>query len=311
MRILKASMLAAPFLLLTGCLSIYDVRQGKTQIAGVPFYAKTAHCRHKTVWLEPVYTLSLSVQKLPAAPGQPLSPPEEIATISLGLGAYEDVKRNGLQNLIRDLNTDRLTDPDAALQRFTVLTTGLAQPLRGRPGDFILAGNSRTAEAVVDYSTTYTYNVRRPWAGTTSATLKLNSDGTLGEATAEVEDKTFETIASLIPLKEFLTGEFVDVPAASEAVAMTGGEESDRAGEPFRILLTVKTTVFRYTLSKVEDLDGAVCEPPASFLGPDPAGLEFQLEELKDSAAAPKEEKGKKIDISGQITLPEEKKPSS
>jgi hypothetical protein len=311
MRVLKASVLMGPLLLLTGCLSIYDVRQGQNKVAGVPFYSKTAHCRHKTIWLEPVYTLSLQAQRLPAVPGQPLPPPEGVATVSLGQTAYGEIKANqALPNLIQKLTTDQLSLDDA-LQRFNALTAGLAQPLKGRrPDDFLLAGNARMADAVVDYSRAYTYNVRRPWAGTTSATLKLNSDGTLGEATAEIEDKTLETFASLIPLKEFLTAEFVDAAAAADAEAMLEGEESARAGQPFRIILTVQTTIFRHTLSKVEDLDGAVCKPPTSSLGPDPTGYEFQLEELKEPAA-PKGEKGKKIDISGQIVLPEEEKPSS
>jgi hypothetical protein len=314
MRSLKALALLGA-LPLTACLSIYDVRQGKdNKVAGVPFYVRSAECRHKTVWLEPVYTLSLQVQQAQAAPGQPQPPLEEIATKSLGLKAFDAITarkpnqaRSPLQDLVAKITAGHYTKVEDAQQDFNALISLATPPLQGNADDFTLASNFRVVETAVDYSKAYTYNVRRPWAGTASSTIKLNNDGTLGEATAEVEDKTFETIASLIPLKEFLTAEFIPTPPSDDT---TG--EAETADQPLRITLIVRTTVFRHTFSKA---DGAVagpsCTAPTSNLGPKPtAGLDYLREEVKEPAAPKTDDKGKTIQLSGQIVLPEDKKPN-
>ena len=68
------------------------------------------------------------------------------------------------------------------------------------PADVLLGGNTNKLEPYVDYSQVHTYNVKRPWVGSANATIKLNSDGTLSEATAEIEDKTLEILAEILPL---------------------------------------------------------------------------------------------------------------
>jgi hypothetical protein len=315
MRSLKALVLLGA-LPLTACLSIYDVRKGvevkpgTKKVAGVPFYTRSAECRHKTVWLEPVYTLSLQLQRAPESAGKPEPPAEEIAAMSLGLTAYSQIKqdRERLPALMRDISTGTLTDAAKAQERFQDLTKNLPPPLRGAQNDFILAANTRTVESAVDYTKPYTYNVRRPWAGTASSTLKLNTDGTLGEATASVEDKTIETLASVLPIKDFLTAKFIPKAQAGSPAAPAGSGTAPT----LRFVLTVRTTVFRHTLSKAEGpASGPSCAPPDVNLGPAPAaGLDYLLEELKDSAPPKAEGKGKTIELSGQIVLPEETKPN-
>ena len=54
---------------LTGCAT-FQVTRNTTKIAGIPFYVKTAACKHQTAYLEPYYVLTLtrtSFQELPYA----------------------------------------------------------------------------------------------------------------------------------------------------------------------------------------------------------------------------------------------------
>lgn len=71
----------------------------------------------------------------------------------------------------------------------------------------------------------YYINTRRPWIGTASATIELATDGTMTKAQSEVEDKTIETILSVLPITSFFTKQW-DLGGADAVAATTVPSDS-------------------------------------------------------------------------------------
>lgn len=292
---------AALAVVLSGCFSIHRVSTAEN--SGIPFFARTGFCNRETVWLEPLYTLSLRAQKLPATASEQ---PQEIAKAELGLTAYRTIKSSNLATLIAGLVGGTIETPAAALAEFQNVVKAAGTPLTGRESDLDLSTNTNAMESGVDYSKRLYYNVKRPWVGTTSSTLKLKADGTIEEATASVEDKTLETISSLIPLKEFLTAELI--PAAPDS------SETETEPVAYRITLTVTTTIYKHSLSRRDALTANTpgCPTPGDALRlADKTHYQYKREEVGGSGASEKKkDEGKKITLSGEVVLPSEAKPA-
>ena len=64
----------------------------------------------------------------------------------------------------------------------------------------------------------YYINTRRPWIGSANATIDLATDGTMTKAQAEVEDKTVETILSVLPIGSFFAKQW-NLDGADAALA--------------------------------------------------------------------------------------------
>ena len=82
---MKKCLLPICFIWLCGCGSTYRITRvkppdpappKKEMMPGMPFYVKTAACKHQSVWLQPVYTLTLNV-KVTAEEPLPDQDPEE------------------------------------------------------------------------------------------------------------------------------------------------------------------------------------------------------------------------------------------
>lgn len=71
----------------------------------------------------------------------------------------------------------------------------------------------------------YYINTRRPWIGSANATIDLAADGTMTKAQAEVEDKTVETILSVLPITTFFTKQW-NLAGADAAQAAVAGKDS-------------------------------------------------------------------------------------
>jgi hypothetical protein len=68
----------------------------------------------------------------------------------------------------------------------------------------------------------YYINTKRPWIGSASAAIKLAQDGTMTDAQSEVEDKTVETMLSVVPVASYLTKQW-----------SLGGQDKSESGSAF------------------------------------------------------------------------------
>lgn len=73
----------------------------------------------------------------------------------------------------------------------------------------------------------YYINTRRPWIGSANATIDLAPDGTMTKAQSSVEDKTVETLLSVLPITSFFTKQWN--LAGTDAAAITSGRNDPKA----------------------------------------------------------------------------------
>lgn len=73
----------------------------------------------------------------------------------------------------------------------------------------------------------YYINTRRPWIGSANATIDLAPDGTMTKAQSSVEDKTVETLLSVLPITSFFTKQWN--LAGKDATAATSVRNDPKA----------------------------------------------------------------------------------
>jgi hypothetical protein len=305
---------------------------------GIPFYRKRGVCNRESVWIEPQYTLSLTIRAdlepplnhtmnlsrsgfesgnarslvarlkaLKKAYGPVELPPSECPA-SLG-PEWDSVANNPAFHVEEDLDRDgRLA---GAAVRHNVL----------------LATNTAKLAAAVDYTHVYYLNSISPWSGTAQVDAKLGSDGTLTEGSGQIQDTTWSTVLTAI---SGLVGDFTGAPAAAAALApggpagAEGGPGQPQARQPRSRLaprlcpdvptmaswpnpaknleyqFAVSTTLIQHDHT-LQTLSLADCVPAAGGL----TDGNFMVKVTKPGAESDKDD-AKTIQISGSVKLPDE-----
>ena len=148
-------------------------------------------------------------------------------------------------------------------------------------------------------------NVRRPWVGKASASVELASDGTLTKSTGEIESKTVETIAGIIPFADYAKkvlklGDYaVGLGNASNAYSLFSEGTAPVASRKISISYEMTPEPWLYVLQKKgKTLEGSLSYSPTG---------QVELVEASKVAAAPAkkdEEAPKGWSISGTVTPP-------
>jgi hypothetical protein len=314
----------------------------KMELDGVPFYLKVGACKKLSVWLEPQYTLTLTlaVDKRP-----PIT-----HTLTLTRSAYTsdpDVK-NLLKTLagISGKHPINRADPFGCPAKLRdqwedpkVLANIVPlEEIEDRPGiaqaaaahNIILVSNAATVTTAVDYSHVYYMNAKTPWIGTAQVDAKLADDGTLTEGSGQVDDETWSTILSTI---SSLAGDFTGASAAAAAApaaapAAAGGadmaldlsqeelakfkqdcpDSPDWPKPEHSVTYTFKptTTVYQHDFTKLSfDLSNQCV--------PEPKGLQdgnYTITKVNPDAGDDSK-KDKTITVSGTVVLPDAKDPKA
>jgi len=184
-------------------------------------------CKRETVWVEPQYTLSLSVtadKQLPVTKTMTVTRQaylnDEVQTLITamnGLAGEHKVDANNASECPSSVGAvwDRVAanksySPVAGLETSGGL--GAAETA----GNIVRVGDSAAVVTEVDYKNVYYLNTRSPWIGTAQVDAKLGSDGTLTEASAQVDDETWSTILNAATS---LVGDFFGAGSAAAAPA--------------------------------------------------------------------------------------------
>lgn len=294
---LRLVLVAGFSLMLVGCFSSVRV-QRSTSLAdephGIPFYAKTGVCKQQTVWLEPQYIFTyeakagngtfgpvdkilnreqyLKVQNIFAVPRSP----EDLKSIIFALPGPQTINESDAEQIKKE---------EAS-------------------GNWIRVSNTGTVEAVVDYGNVFYLNSARPLAGSTQVSAKLAADGTLTDASAQVQDQTLQTIASTI---SSLVG------SASTAAKILAYD-----AQQVEIKLTGKTKVYSHTHVQYVEIKNNEKLSPATPVNckADNSGVldgSFMVAEVPDSAGTKPSASDKEntVTISGSIVLPKTQAPAS
>ncbi len=198
--------------------------------AGVPFFVKTAVCRHQTAYDEPHFTVTLILEQQfipdPQKPGKWDETGRESVTLSLqgfrvaqaeGLLAPGDAEE--VTSHFRQLRSGiggRYPSP-----RAVCAATGL--PCDSQ--DYALVANRSDPEVIVDYSRMFYVNTRRTsWSGSTNATVELAGDGTLSKVEASLEDTTLKTVLDALPVSAFAS-KVLGIETPAQTTAATADEQ--------------------------------------------------------------------------------------
>lgn len=307
MKLLRLAAVCLFSLLFCSC-SVLHVQRGEEKLPGLPFYSKIGVCRHQVVWAEPVYTLNLKSVTTVVATGK-----EEVAdlgTINISHSTYASA--NEQKCPIKQLKIDVATGQDPIPAWKSLIENNCAYDpivpgIKDKNNDIVLVSNTNTLLPQVDYRNVYYINAKHPFAGSAKVDAKLNADGSLSEGSAEVDDRTFEAIVSLLSAPfSGAASSTATTPATATAKPEAAGTKAVATITTYR--LDVSTSALLYTLFRYEgpiDPNGAAtCQPKGP---PDISDTTYnRLLSLVAPDASTKAAKNT-VKISGEVKLPEKK----
>ncbi len=184
MRNTYAVLALSSCLALTGCMSSLRIKPATDlrKPQGLLFYTKVGACKQQTIWLE--YRYELSGEKFgPVVVNQQtydamLSNPDNITSASALTGFLK-----GRGGPVAPFVSDE--------------TAATVEQAKGA-GNLTVAANTGEFTTVVDYTNPMWLNSGRPLNGTTQVDGKFGPDGTLTEASAQVDNETLSTILTAV-----------------------------------------------------------------------------------------------------------------
>jgi hypothetical protein len=212
----------------------------KCDLPGIPFYPVRHQCVHNTQWLEPIFSVTLTISSVDK--DKPFDP--VVATKLFNINDLFGPNSNIREFLgeIRKKSTteayEQLLDKFRTLPDTPVFISGTElENFSGEPTRFVLASNSISAERYIDSATVYYYNGTRPWAGSATVSIELNPDGSLSKASAQAESKTAETLLGLLPISDYI----------KKVAAITdGGKLVAKAAKPaYAVQLQIESKVYK------------------------------------------------------------------
>lgn len=289
---------------LAGCSAVGVHRDDGQAVEGIPFNTKVPVEYQNAKWFQRNITVSLKLNgKLDGKevswdyPGTPLQVPQTPAVMV-------EVKK------LQDLATTSENEALMTLQILAIQSVGDAEmqaTLNGADSSAMrLLTNTRTVEVELSPHQYY-LRPRMPWVGSSQYELGLNDkDGSMSKASGNVKDDTISTLASIIPVNAYFSKQ-LGLKAGSNVKGFQ--QAHNQTLTDAKLVLDISMTSVIYTLRK--RLDGSKC-----VWGPPPTvadarkGECVQLvatEAIAPDAPARREQPKPGYEISGKITLPEQK----
>ena len=327
---MKTVMAMAVAVMLSGCtvVTVHEKEAGggkSSKIDGIPFYAKTELFKKTSVYSQTWLRATLTVTKK-------LIDQKDNKELPYGgnkLPYVKDLPKGSnpeLAEIIKKIVNADIESPGTAvdiISKFRNLPAFDSSTVTPE-----LVSNSVTSEWVVDRSKTFYLNAPRPFFGSGTLKYKLATDGTLGEGESTADSKLAEGLSTLIPLKEYLTGKFVETPSEADKAATTEGmklqlygvtksmdaitgpksrtaDERDRRFV-YAMELSIDEVGYEYTLTALPQPE-PICDLTA--LKFQDIGLGKALFLRKPIGGEKKKEdktEGKKVGISGSIEFPKD-----
>lgn len=205
---------------LGGCSAFHIYDSQSVEQKGVLINVKKPVTMHTTQWS----VTRLSVQVEVITPG---STPDKDKVDSIPespiVVTSTPATRDAVDGLARYIANVEATQPlgefyAGVRKHLAALTDAAINDAKAGSNIGVLASNTRTVEAILAPEQYY-YNAKVPLFGSINTSVKLASDGTLTEATANITDKTAETLLSMFPAKELLTKQLLPEKTKFEAAA--------------------------------------------------------------------------------------------
>jgi hypothetical protein len=320
-------LIAVLCIFMTGCLSTVRIKRdplnlseqdkNQTDVQGIPFYTKTAHCKQETTWVQPFYTLTLktttkaafvneeaanAANNLAEATKKPKTNlPEPTVLTKNKVLSLSDYTKDPVLKLraclakisnVTQCDVEQLWNEIAKLLTYVPLEVTEEDLVKPELGFAVKVANSSSPELFVDYSRVYYYNSPRPWVGSSQLTAKLAADGTLSEGSAQI---TSQTLSTFVPVSAALSA-ITKIPSEKAAPAFAATPYAMEQQVHYE--LTIKEDAYKHTHSKSVSLS-TPCPVEADGVKKDYAltiTLSGEKEEKKDD--------GNTVKVSGSVVLP-------
>jgi len=288
---------------LFGCMTVKTSRTAfprppsqTESVPGIPFYIKTAACKHQAVWVEMRYDVKYSL----TAEGDPSANRAGERTL--------DRSEAGDIALLNSISGKKITDPAdrmkyrAALNRIVAAEPVAAPKVKDvraleHDPNVQLVSDTASIQTYVDYSVLYYYNTARPLIGTSQADVHLATDGTLTEGVSQLNDTTGSTIASFVTsMAGMATGRGIPPGTTTQNPSIAGTSDT------FSLTVTAKT--YEHT---IEEWKSNVKDPSnCTVTWKDPPAYSLNTVTLAPDASGSKKEPGSKntVQFSGEVQLP-------
>jgi hypothetical protein len=264
---------------------------GYQRVPGIPFYTKRAVCRQETVYQQDLVKLTFRVHRLSYSSETGL---ENAATLIYASERLVDRQTAALPGVAR-LRMQPASEAD--WKSMAGAFEMLPQPNLANWQDtsaLWLAKNETAPFLYVDYDNQYYLDVQRPVQGSASATTKLSSDGTLTEASAQIEDTTLGTIVGAIPFSDLI----------GEAFRLDDKGEQSGTPPPFRTSLDAAGVPIQHKLSTWRSDDPMPCHTSNAPIMPrsDNHGYTYTRVIGGSTPSEPKDDNA--ITVTGRVSLP-------
>lgn len=164
---------------------------------GVPFYVKTAGCKHQVVRLEPYFALTLTTKD-----GEKVLSTE---ATTLSFSQFKSKEVTDLRSALAGKGSSAGSSIRTLWDKVRAMHYNPhIKELENTSEDWFIVSDVVSPYVYVDYKHPYTLNSRRPAIGSAQVSAKLGEDGTLSEASGQGEDKTLSTFLGLIPTTDLI-----------------------------------------------------------------------------------------------------------
>ncbi len=273
------------------------------QIGGIPFYVKKEVFNQTTSYAQTWLGATLTIEKSLISEKD-----GKVESFTLDTQSF---KKRLLKSQLSDLDTIKssimnasvhtIVDVKAIVSSFSKLSSLLDVSII--PPEQI--GNTITSTWVVNEEEKYYLNAPMPWFGTGSLTQELNPDGTLAKVVSNPDTKLAEGVSSLIPLKEYLTGKFVDPLKGNsdeEAVANILQLKPESV-LVYKVSFSIVETGYVYEFTKTHE-NAPSTIAPLSF---DTANQTYTRSALGEKpSSGNKKEEGKSVGLTGIVNFPKD-----
>jgi len=240
MRIVKVISVLPLCASIAGCGSMLKVKPfDPAKPAGVPFFVKQGACNHTSAYGNPYWSLTLKVSND--------SGTVAMETLDINNSAHGGQDFNGLLHELEKATPDQ----DSVMNAWDALKRRDRFDPWKQNEDRILIENSSSPTSVVDYSTKYAINQSKPFSGSSNVDFKLSPDGTLTEASAQVQDNTFATIVSALPISSLIT--------SAAGIATKAGAAANEKPKEVKFSLTQEQRYIKTVYSQMTVANQAVC----------------------------------------------------
>jgi len=281
------------FIFIVGCSTpVFIVKKNDADVNGIPFYTKTAKCLHQAVYIVPYYQITFKV----------LQNDKVITTeaITISSKAYQSKPVQDFLTLIHK-SPQKDEDTTATLNAWNSILGLNKEPYEQVNTNDVewpkhLVANRSVPTVLVDYSNQYTLNAKSPFAGTVNADYKLNADGTLSEASGQIQEQTLSTALSGVTSLITAVGSL----SALAALGVTKGTEGAEKEKPVTLQATIEKHFLRVTHSQFTTFQLGCGTDGAEVTGK----FDTLIEEVTGNNTKDTKSGDNSIKINGTVTLP-------